>query len=135
LVYSVSSSLETNGDRGDLRVELSASPQRVVEAVEFVRRELSSLQNEPVSATELQEAKIRLVGNALLEEASSTGQAKQLLDILTNDLPIDYYRTLNERFARITPADVQRVARAYLHPSQLVEVYAGPSGPWAVHAI
>jgi zinc protease len=131
----VSSSLETNGDRGDLRVELSASPQRVVEAVEFVRRELSSLQNEPVSATELQEAKIRLVGNALLEEASSTGQAKQLLDILTNDLPIDYYRTLNERFARITPADVQRVARAYLHPSQLVEVYAGPSGPWAVHAI
>jgi zinc protease len=135
LVYSVSSSLETNGDRGDLRVELSASPQRVVEAVEFVRRELSSLQNEPVSPTELQEAKIRLVGNALLEEASSTGQAKQLLDILTNDLPIDYYRTLNERFARITPADVQRVARAYLHPSQLVEVYAGPSGPWAVHAI
>jgi zinc protease len=107
----------------------------VVEAVEFVRRELSNLQNEPVSATELQEAKIRLVGNALLEEASSTGQAKQLLDILTNDLPIDYYRTLNERFARITPADVQRVARAYLHPSQLVEVYAGPSGPWAVHAI
>ncbi|HXO17482.1 MAG TPA: hypothetical protein VN909_04880, partial [Candidatus Dormibacteraeota bacterium] len=113
----------------------SASPQRVVEAVGFVRQELEELQNQPVSATELQEAKIRLVGNALLEEASSTGQAKQLLDIGTNDLPLNYYGTLNERFARITPADVQRVAREYLRPGRLVEVYAGPSGPWAFHAI
>lgn len=135
LVYSVSSSLEADADRGDFRVELSASPQRVVEAVEFVRKQLETLQSEPVSATELQEAKIRLVGNALLEEASSSGQAKQIIDIATNDLPLDYYRTLNDRFARITPADVQRVAREYLHPGRLVEVYAGPSGPWAVHAI
>jgi zinc protease len=135
LVYSVSSSLEADADRGDFRVELNASPQRVVEAVEFVRRELQRLQNEPVSTIELQEAKVRLAGNALLDEASSTGQAKQLLDIAVNALPLDYYRTLNERFARITPADVQRVARAYLRPSRLVEVYAGPSGPWAQHVI
>jgi zinc protease len=131
LVYNVNSSLDADADRGDFRIELSASPQRVVEAVEFVRHELERLQDEHVSATELQEAKVRLVSNALLEEASSTGQAKQLMDIATNDLPLDYYGTLNERFARITAADVQRVARAYLHPTRLVEVYAGPAGPWS----
>ncbi|HKU81290.1 MAG TPA: insulinase family protein, partial [Candidatus Tumulicola sp.] len=131
LVYSVDSSIDANADRGDLRVELSASPQRVVEAVQFVRTELEQLQTRPVSATELQEAKVRLVSDALLSEASSNGQAKQLLDLLDNDLPLDYYRTLNDRFARITAADVQRVARQYLKPQQLVEVYAGPSGPWA----
>jgi zinc protease len=131
LVYSVSSTLDANADRGDFRVELSASPQRVVEAVQFVRQELERLRNEPVSATELQEAKTRLVGDALLEEASSTGQAKQLLDIESNNLPLDYYRTLNERFARITAADVERVAKEYLKPGRLVEVYAGPTGPWA----
>ncbi len=135
LVYSVSSSLNSDSDRGDFRIELNASPQRVVEAVEFVRQELQHLQNEPVSATELQEAKVRLAGNALLEEASSSGQVKQLMDIASNDLPLNYYGTLGERFSRITPADVQRVARAYLHPDRLVEVYAGPSGPWAQHAI
>jgi zinc protease len=135
LVYSVSSSLEADADRGDFRVELSASPARVVEAVTLIRRELERLQQEPVSETELGEAKVRLVGNALLDEASSTGQAKQLLDIAVNNLPLDYYRTLNERFARITPADVQRVARAYLRPNRLVEVYAGPSGPWAQHEL
>jgi zinc protease len=135
LVYSVYSSLEADADRGDFRIELNASPQRVVEAVVFVRRELTRLQNQPVSATELQEAKVRLVSNALLEEASATGQAKQIMDIAGNDLPLDYYSTLNERFARITAADVQRVARTYLHPGKLVEVYAGPSGPWSQQSI
>ncbi len=131
LVYSVGSSVSANADRGDFRVELSASPQRVVEAVKFVRSQLEQLQSEPVSATELQEAKVRLVSDALLDEASSSGQAKQVLDILTSNLPLDYYRTLNDRFARITAADVQRVAKEYLKPQRLVEVYAGPNGPWA----
>ncbi len=135
LVYSVSSSLDAGADRGDLRVELNASPQRVVEAVEFVRQELQRLRDEPVSATELQEAKVRIVSNALLDEASSSGQVDQLVDIATNDLPLDYYGTLNERFARITPADVRRVAREYLRPDQLVEVYAGPAGPWSQHTL
>jgi predicted Zn-dependent peptidase len=75
------------------------------------------------------------VSNALLEEASSTGQVKQIMDIADNHLPLDYYRTLNERFAQITAADVQRVARAYLQPNRLIEVYAGPSGPWSQRSI
>jgi zinc protease len=135
LVYSVDSSLDADADRGDFRIELNASPQRVVEAVQFVRRELQQLQQEPVTSTELQEAKVRLASDALLEEASSDGQAKQLLDIAVNRLPLDYYGTLNERFARITAADVQRVARTYLRPSRLVEVYAGPAGPWSQHTL
>jgi zinc protease len=135
LVYSVNSSLEANADRGDFRIELNASPERVVEAVRFVREELQRLQDRPVSETELKEAKTRLVGDALIEEASSTGQAKQVSDIGVNDLPADYYGTLNERFAKITAADVERVAKTYLRPQLLVEVYAGPSGPWASHSL
>jgi zinc protease len=135
LVYSVTSSLEANTDRGDFRVELNASPQRVVEAVHFVRTELERLQNEPVSATELKEAKARLVGDALIDEASADGQAKQVLDIAVDGLPLDYYRTLNARFARITASDVERVARTYLQPNRLVEVYAGPDGPWSQHSL
>ncbi|HYL26628.1 MAG TPA: pitrilysin family protein, partial [Candidatus Nitrosotalea sp.] len=135
LVYNVSSSLDADADRGDFRVELNASPQRVVEAVEFVRRELQRLRSEPVSQTELQEAKVRLVSNALLEESSTAGQVKQIMDIATNGFPLNYYGTLNERFARITAADVQRVARTYLQPARLVEVYAGPSGPWAQQSL
>ncbi|HEX8806099.1 MAG TPA: pitrilysin family protein [Candidatus Aquilonibacter sp.] len=131
LVYSVASSVEAQGDRGDFRVELNAAPDRVVEAVNFVRSELTTLQTHEVTQTELNDAKLRLVSDALLDEASADGQAQQLLDIGTNDLPLDYYRTLNERFANITAADVQRIAQKYLNPNALVEIYSGPSGPWS----
>jgi zinc protease len=135
LVYGVNSTVDSDADRGDLRVELNASPPRVATAVGLVRDQLRELQMRPVSATELAEAKVRLVSNALIDEGSSSGQAQQLLDIAANHLPLDYYRTLNERFARITAADVQRVAQRYLHPAELVEVYAGPSGPWATQSL
>ncbi len=135
LVYTVGSSVTADGDRGDFRIEINASPSRVVEAVRFVRSELERFQTQPVSSTELEEAKLRLVSNALLDEASADGQVSQLLDIATNDLPADYYRNLNERFGRITAADVQRVAKKYLDPSQLVQIYAGPPGLWAQRSI
>ena len=96
-----------------------------------MRDELHALQLHPVSQTELQEAKLRLVSDALLEEDSASGQVDQLLDIGTSDLPLDYYSTLNERFARITAADVERVAQKYLRPNALVEIYSGPPGPWS----
>jgi zinc protease len=135
LVYSVDSDLDANDDRGDFRVELNAGPQHMVEAVKLVRQELTRIQNEPVTQTELDEAKGRLVSDALLDEASTEGQADQLLDIATYGLPLDYYRTLNERFARITVADVQRVAKTYIKPDRLVQVYAGPSGPWSQNGL
>lgn len=131
LVYSVASSLHAARDRGDFRVELNANPGRVVEAVNFVRDAMKNLQQHPVTQTELQEAKLRLVGNALLEEASASGQASQLLDIGVSGLPLDYYTTLSERFAGVTAADVERVARRYLRPGHLDEIFAGPQGIWA----
>jgi len=135
LVYSIASSVDAGPDRGDFKIEMNASPGKVVEAVKFVRSELQQLQQDPVTPTELADAKLRLVSDALIDEASADGQVQQLLDIGTNDLPLDYYRTLNERFANITAADVQRVAQKYLDPSDLVEIYAGPPGPWSAGSL
>ena len=131
LVYSVASSVDAGRDRGDFKVEIDAPASRVVEAVDYVRSQLVTLQTHPVTQTELNDAKLRLVSDALLDEASAEGEAGQLLDIGTNGLPLDYYRTLNDRFANITAADVQRVAKKYLDPTALVEIYSGPPGPWS----
>jgi predicted Zn-dependent peptidase len=40
-------------------------------------------------------------------------------------LPEDYFDTYRSRIAGITPADVQRVAHAHLHPESLHIVVAG----------
>ncbi|HEY8314753.1 MAG TPA: pitrilysin family protein [Candidatus Baltobacteraceae bacterium] len=131
LVYSVSSTFKADRDRGDFEIAMSASPAKVVPAIRIVRSELERLRNQPVTATELEEAKIRVVSEALLAQESASSQVSELLDTSIYNLPADYYATLNDRYARITPADIQRVAREYLRPDALIQIYAGPAGPWS----
>ncbi len=135
LVYSSQAVLTADEYRGDLKIELNAAPSKVLPAISLVRRELERLQSQPVSETELMEARTRLVNTALLSEESSDGQADELMDVASNHLPLDYYRTLADRYARVSAADVQRVAREYLHPGQLIEIFAGPQGPWSDHTV
>ncbi len=135
LVYGVSSEVKSDKDRGDLEIQLNASPENVAPAISIVRDQLERLRTEPVSAQELAEAKVRLVSEALLSEASASGQRDLVLTIAQNRLPLDYFATLSQQYAGITPADVQRVAKEYLQPDRLIEVFAGPTGPWSVHAL
>lgn len=135
LVYGVSSVVKADRDRGDLEIMLNASPQNVESAIGIIRSQLERLRTEPVSQTELADAKIRLVNASLLSESSASGQLDEIGAILQNHLPKDYYTTLAQRYAAITPADIQRVAKEYLQPDRLIEVFAGPQGPWAEHAL
>ena len=135
LVYSVQSTFEADRDRGDFQIELSARPGKVLPAIAIIRQQLERLRDHPVTQTELAEAKTRLVSSALLAQQSADAQVGELLTIATNGLPLDYYATLNDRYAGITAADVQRVARKYLRPNRLIEIFAGPTGPWAQHGI
>lgn len=135
LVYSVSSQVKSDPSRGDFEIQLNASPQNVEPAISIVREQLERLRMQPVTQTELTEAKVRLVSEALLNEASANGQLEEVLEIAQNHLPLDYYATLSQRYAGITPADIQRVAKAYLQPDRLIEVFAGPQGPWSIRAL
>jgi zinc protease len=131
LVYSVGSSLKADRHRGDLEIVLSAAPENVEPAITIVRDQLERLRTHPVSQTELADAKIRLISAALLNEASASGQLDEIGEIAQNRLPLNYYATLAQRYAAITPADIMRTAKAYLRPDRLIEVFSGPNGPWA----
>jgi zinc protease len=135
LVYSVSSQMKADKDRGDFEIDLSVSPGNVAAAIALVREQLNRLRTQPVTQTELADAKTRLVSSALLSEASARGQLGEVLDLAQNNLPNDYFATLQARYANITPADIQRVARTYFRPDQLIQIFAGPAGPWGDHAI
>ena len=137
LVYSVGSSLSTDADRGDFRIE-------------FERTTRSCGRSGPLHsrATAAAAENAARNPNGTHRSQGSTGKRRTALRSIgrrtsratdgyrhTNDLPLDYYRTLNERFARITAADVQRVARTYLHPNRLIQVYAGPPGVWETQSL
>src|SRR5437588_299655 len=53
------------------------------------------------------------------------GIAAQLVPLLVYDVPPDFYDRYAGRIAEVTQADVQRVARRYVHPDSLTVVIVG----------
>ena len=135
LVYNVGAHLKSDRSRGDFEIQLNAAPASVPAAIELVREQLERMRTEPVSASELEQAKVRLVSQALLSEGSADGQLSEVLDVAQDGRNLNYYQSLAQRYAAITPADVQRVAKEYLRPDRLIEIFSGPSGPWAIHPL
>jgi len=126
LVYNISSNVNAGRDRGTMTISFRAIPSKADQALAVIKQQMRRLQTEPVSPTELDRQKIRLAASAVIAEQSTFAIAGDLMNIGTNDLPLDYYATYAARFAKITPADIQRVAKTYLHPDNLVEVRTGP---------
>ncbi|GAC1586080.1 MAG: pitrilysin family protein [Candidatus Velthaea sp.] len=126
LVYNISSSLSAGRDRGTLTISFRAIPSKADAAVAIVQQQLRRLQTEPVRTGDLERQKIKLAASAVIAEQSTYAIAGDVINIGSNDLPLDYYATFATRFAKITPAEIERVAKTYLHPDNLVEVRTGP---------
>lgn len=99
-----------------------ASGKSVPEAEAALAAEIAAVRDRPVTAAELAEAKSTILGQALEERETFSGRAFALGEALvrTGDP-----RALDKRLAavgRVTPADVQRVARKYLNPQSRVDI-------------
>jgi zinc protease len=126
LVYTVSSSLNVDRYRGTLLFHLHAGPKNVLSAVSVLKAELVRMRQEPVSADELSRAKSKIIASALVAEEATEAVLAHVNNIGLSELPLDYYQTLNTRYGSLTRSDLQHVARAYLLPDHLVEVFEGP---------
>ena len=126
LVYGAYSSLNAGRDRGTMTITFRAVPSKVEAADVVVRAELKRMQTEPVSAEELARAKTRVIATAIDAEQATSAIAGDLIRIGVDDLPTSYYAKLTQRYAKITPADIQRVSKLYFHPDNLVEIRTGP---------
>jgi zinc protease len=126
LVYSIGTTYSSTADRGTWTASFRAVPAKVDAAAAVVRDELRRLQTEPVPLEELRRCETRQAARTILQEQATATIASDLMTIGTQAYAANYYATLAERFARVTPADVLRAARTYFHPEQLIEVRTGP---------
>jgi zinc protease len=108
-----------------LRVVL-ASGKKPEEAERSLLAEIKRVQDQPVSAAELEKAKNLLVTNQLRERETNNGKALALGNaaVLLNDP--NRVNTDIERLQKVTAADVQRVMRKYISDTNRVVIYYLP---------
>ncbi len=108
-----------------------AGGKTVPEVEVALRRELSRIAAQPVSATELAEARNELLTAALKERETVEGKG----DLLARGVIIEGDPRAADRrlaaLARVTPADVQRVARTYLDLDKAVTIRYLPAATGA----
>jgi predicted Zn-dependent peptidase len=109
------------------RFQATASVRNMVtdSSVVEILKEIERIKTEPVSDKELEIAKAKYIGNFVLALERPSTVAGYKLNILTEDLPEDYYNTYLERINAITKEDVQRAAQEYFKTDNARVVIAG----------
>jgi zinc protease len=110
-----------------------AGGRTVEEAEVALAAEIERIRTQPVTAAELAEAKNELLAEALRQRETFSGRASGLGEVLVRSGDPRQWDKLIAAYQRVTPADVQRVARTYLASASRVDLRylnesARPSG-------
>lgn len=122
LAYAIGSGFSALAEPGAFKVRFQTRNDQANQAIRSVLEELRRIREAPVSAQELDDAKANLIGGFPLRIDTNAETADLLTFIEMYHLGTDYFTDYVERVKRVTAADVQRVARAYLHPDDMVWV-------------
>jgi zinc protease len=125
LTYGASADLDTFKWAGAVIAETDTQTANTAEALRVVVDEFTRLQRERVSDGELEGAQDYMVGHFPLTIEVPDAIATQVLNQLFYELPVDELPKYRERVLRVTPDEIQRVARWFIRPAQLSIVLVG----------
>ncbi len=125
LTYGASADLDTFKMAGAVIAETDTQTSKTAEALRVVVDEFSRLQRERVFDEELDGAQDYMVGHFPLTIEVPDAIATQVLNQLFYELPVEDLPKYRERVLRVTPDEIQRVARWFIRPSQLSVVLVG----------
>jgi zinc protease len=131
LTYGASADTAARKLTGDFVAETDTRTETTGEALRLMIDEISRLLRERVSERELADAQAYLAGSFPLTIETPNDIATQVLNVLFYDLPLDEIGTFRERVQRVTPDDIQRVARMYIRPDRLSIVMVGNAAAFA----
>ena len=119
LVYTVESNMTTYSDTGFWSVYFGCDAEDIEQCRELVRQELDAVMQEPLTAAQLQKAKIQLKGQLAI---ACDNREQFALDFGKSFLHYGWERDLDELMARIdaiTAGQIQQVAQELFVPDQL----------------
>ena len=126
LSYSAGSRLDANPFYpGEVRALFQSKNPTVALAIKLIDDEFNRIRSEPVSASELETTK-----NSFVETFPQSFASKDaMLGLFVNDelthRPEGYWKTYRENVMKVTPEDIQRVAKKYLDPKNMAIMVVG----------
>ncbi len=127
LVYYVGARLNAGRTRSVFSVNFACEPENVSKARDMVVRDLEAIRTQPVSPSELRQAKTILLRRITLSESSTDSIAGMLSQLSTQGLPLDEPVRAAMRYLKITAPEVQGAFFKWIRPADIVQVTEGPS--------
>lgn len=125
LAYSVYSYFSAEKGRGTFQFVMQTQNETALEAVRIAKEEVRRIREEPVSESELSDAKNYLTGSFPLRFDTTRRVASLLAQIEYFNLGLDYPERYGEFIKAVTVAEVQRVAQKHLDPQRFITVIVG----------
>ena len=127
LVYTVGVGLDARKHRGSYKVFFGCDPDKVGAASALVVQNLRQMQQQPVTDTELKQAKGILLRRIPLGESSFGAIGGQLLTLSQEGKPLDAMTIAGQHYLQLTAPEVQQAFAKYLRPNGLVTAVKGPA--------
>ena len=125
LAYAVYSHVSPAKYGASFSVSAQTRTAEVPKVIEIMREELARMTRDPVTERELKLAKDYLIGSFPLRLDTSAKVADFVVAVEEQGLGLDYAERYKERVAKVTAADVQRVAAKYFAPDSFNRVVVG----------
>ena len=128
LAYSTFSTITSSAtlDPGRFIAFIGTAPANLGRAIAGLRSEIQRIVDEPVTAEELEVAKLYLTGSFVFRFQKNAQIADFLIDAEVYGLGFDYLERYPELIRAVTVEDISRVARTYIDPMSLTTVAVGP---------
>lgn len=126
LAYSVGGGIGYDWDHPALfRVSAGTKSGTAVEALNAIRGEINDLTTKPFTAAEVADAKETMLNAFIFSRDAKSKLIAQRMDLEFYGYPPDWYDRYVAGVEKVTPADVERVAKKYVAPSQLAVLVVG----------
>jgi zinc protease len=133
LTYGAAATMAALKEGGHIVADTDTRSESTAEVLRLMVDEISRLQRQRVQSRELEDAQAYLTGSFPLTIETPGAIALQVLNAVFYGLDLTELQTYRERVNAITPDDIQRVARQYLHPDRLSIVLVGDASVFAKH--
>ncbi|MDQ3070415.1 MAG: insulinase family protein [Acidobacteriota bacterium] len=125
LTYSASADMEALKQTGSFVAETDTRTEATGQSLRLIVDEFFRLQREQVGSRELQGAQDYMAGSFPLTIETPSAIAMMVLNQLFFGLDLKELEAFRERVYAVTPEEIQRVAKKYLHPDRLSIVLVG----------